>query len=809
MKVRIIGLLILVFLVFPGWMEAGYSAGKEPTTKNETHIIAELACQAPPHCSNPLFVFGTPNPVYKEYYGENEEIWAAVAPKNGRNDYTGNYARIYIVYHNPGCKWEDGTKLTDVSGGFETIEIQPGCANGNYTRIWSNPVIREEGYDVVLDFKPFEEYNRGRDIIDGLDNKGFIVPKLWICLESISFNHDPNCQICDALNIRKNFNEEVHIPEWEKGERPYPAAYIRDNYITIKAVFSAAPEVSSAAIIAKTKSGQLGNIDEKVVSFEGGRSKPVYFWASKKTPNMITSFCQEWQWYYQNVNKSGSSSVEIGNSKNKIYVILADPKLPWKSKGQSKPWADALEKSCCWSDGETTQEGAAEKITHHLYNDIGGEYDLGGGEYTCRSGCPFAFDRFLRAIPEVGPVNCADMGKALVTFSNILGCNLNYYDQKIEYNINCIKAIGIDWDWDCNRTFDFHAFAGTDDEKIFDASVKVDTDNAPKSPPHIETWLTDIAKGDYMRKLVKENFTPRSSSQRHFFKFFWASISGNEVTLDEKFSGLGNSKEVGRVISGIDLSDSNLLSFIDGKSVLKSPLCDVEVFGKTLLSTGRQKWKEENGSLDLKIVVGPTSKKIREYLEFRYSNRSSKPEVLERNKAIGDDCIVLKEKQDGLPIRIDLIRRNVLIIMRAVGDVRGKIMEYARTLDGYLNGKLETESVASNENLSEIPVIDLFEICDKSIKLGERSRIELKRNNLENRGMNFFWLVSGGGVEKDCGGDLFFYGAEKGKHTIILIITLNDMFSARSTPKEIEVVSNWQYDISIKEVSSFGVRRVD
>lgn len=343
--------------------------------------------------------------------------------------------------------------------------------------------------------------------------RGSNEPELWVCLESITFNHDPVYSSCDAINIRKNCKEPLHIPEWTCSGEPQPAAYLKNKSITVKAVFSAAPGVSSALINAETTSGNLGNLVQTTVCFKNGHSDPVYFQVSHPTPVKIKTFDQEWQWYAGSVNGTGSSRVYIGNSKNKIYIVLSEPQCPWTTRGPAAPWTDVLDYACAWADGQTTAEGAAEKITHRLYNDIGGSYQREGDKYT---GGPrsesFCLTDFLKHIPHIGDVSCHDMGKALVTFANVVGCGLNYrLSEPFGDKLHCIIPIGLCRS--CGLEFANHAF-GSIGDYIFDACLKVEVDKNPDQPAHISAWMTNIYWERYKQKVIKKGtaFYPETYS---------------------------------------------------------------------------------------------------------------------------------------------------------------------------------------------------------------------------------------------------------------------------------------------------------
>jgi hypothetical protein len=354
--------------------------------------------------------------------------------------------------------------------------------------------------------------------------------------ESVTFNHDTECSTCDAINIRKNFQEDVHIPEWKKEENPYPAAYIKNKLVTVKAIFSAERGIEKASIRAVRSAGDLGNLEQRIVRFENCDSErctsnPVCFPVSGETPGEIKSFIQVWCWYCSDINGSGSSEVHIERTSNKIFIVLTEPQPPWNTKGQTEPWSEALAWSCRWARGETTPEGAATKITKALLNTIGAKYDTRDGEPQFSE--PFELTRFISNFPDVGVVNCYDMGKALVSFSNVVGCDLSYGACWPFGYVNCIKAIGRCWTnnpfyrregvnpapivekdssqgSNCRSAFYAHFF-GSKSGLVYDATLTVDIDDIPDyGPPHKEHWLIAQPWNLYKIKVIDKK--PRTET---------------------------------------------------------------------------------------------------------------------------------------------------------------------------------------------------------------------------------------------------------------------------------------------------------
>jgi hypothetical protein len=347
--------------------------------------------------------------------------------------------------------------------------------------------------------------------------KEFYEPEKCICLESISFNHKSSINF-DAIDIRMNDTDDVRIPEWEKGEKSFPAAYIQNKQITVKAVFSAADGIFNAKITAVTTSGYLDEIIAGMVGFDRKSSLgSKVFHVTGTTPSQIRIFNQEWQWYCLEINnKKICPPKPIGRSKNKIFIVLSEPQYPWKRSGNKKPWAEVLDLACCWANGQTTLEGAAKEITRHLYNESGGQY---GKDPHYTNGCTtqsFDLIRFLMNLEnkKVGGVNCCDMGKALVTFSNVIGCGLLYRLSNKFGKLYCIRTIGNSW-WQCSECFVEHAF-GSIGDRIFDASLKVDPGNHLEDSTHVGEWMINITWYDYRKKLVKDSSLP-GYPDKYFF----------------------------------------------------------------------------------------------------------------------------------------------------------------------------------------------------------------------------------------------------------------------------------------------------
>lgn len=793
MKVKMKVLFIFFFLLSSGrsWMPDVYVTGEHLPVNSRGDIIRQLVCQMPSEESSTGTIINASNPIYRDCFSPKEAVWAAVNLNDFGENYERKNARLYVVFHKD--EWPDKSLLKSVPGcEYKTIAVPTGCKNMIYVPVWKNPGTREEGYDVVVDFAPFGCYNKGRDILDGGTVTGFYVPEEWVCLEEIYFNFDDRRHCCDAMNIRKNREMDVHVPEWKRGEASYPAAFLKNRFITVKAVFSAAPCITKVHVYANTTHGDLGNIIQSTVEFGEDARPKVTFSVSGTTPNDIRMFYQQWQWYYRDVNLITTPEVQIGSSRNKIFIVLSHPQCPWTINGQTEPWTDVLDQVCRQADKETTTEGAAEKITYYLYRDVGGSYDDSAKKhhYTGSSTTgDFYLTDFLDNIPHVNLVNCHDMGKALVTFSNILGCNLSYRRSYPFGDIlYCVKLIGKEWA--CNEYFDNHAFASIGDE-ISDASLCVDSSRRPGTSPHVETSIINILWDDYKDKVVKEGETGypdgfsfgigERPSETGIDDYLEKRLEWAKKKYDFPNWGTGT----GKIIPGVDISKQTLPLLDKMKKMWKKDIFRMKRVKKSTYSIIRKWWKSSEGQFDAAMVVCPTSEAAKDYLILRYADTSGNLPDRKHRKDIGNMCLVIPEGniKNGSFFHIDFIRYNVLIMMSAKGRIKKKLGPMAKKLDDLL---LKKKPVQCYSQLKERPMITRFYCEKKRIKKGESVPLGLAVKNPGNRLLRCLWRMSGGGIEKDCIGNPVYYGGEEGIHTVtVTVMNESGLYDRKSLKIEV------------------------
>ncbi len=382
-------------------------------------------------------------------------------------------------------------------------------------------------------------------------------------IDAIKFNHDPFSHTNDALNIRKNFREEVTAPEWNReGEYALPeestAAYsisdIGKNRVTIKVRFSMKSPNNTRQIEIKARGGGiLGEVKPMIVNFVYGVSSPEYIefilndnHIGDATVNVENI---KWQWMCRCIKHKKWYNIQ--KTKHRIYTVLKEPVMPWKQHpypDAQNPWSEVLDFSCEWARGTNSVDAAAAAITTMVnlpvgkieYDNINGSahyagprvMDPGGDDPCARNlfYCTFYLERLKGGHGNGKYVNCTDCASIVCTFSNILGCKLwesiMYNAVKDEFGLNEIMAIGSGtWgkpfkDRDSYGVFSFHevAWKGAAElnDRIFDACMKVNGSEIggtrtpdpiykiPSLPLNIA--FDDSSSFDYRERLVASAF---------------------------------------------------------------------------------------------------------------------------------------------------------------------------------------------------------------------------------------------------------------------------------------------------------------
>ncbi|OHB72262.1 MAG: hypothetical protein A2W23_01895 [Planctomycetes bacterium RBG_16_43_13] len=331
------------------------------------------------------------------------------------------------------------------------------------------------------------------------------MPPLEIDVVSITFDFEAG-YADDALYIRKNASTYIAKPEWLPPSRNNPLAYIKsqaNRHIYVSFTHNqGAGEICFMVVKANGGGYYPGTIQETYVSFPscGTTASAELTLTGGSTPSYVQKWGFSLYWYVTEVNDQPQDpNLSLGTTGSHLYyTLLAAPQSP-----MSEPWTDVLDYSCVWAVNQSTALGAASAITNSLFNS-GFNYDVaGGGAAHYGNWAQFNLGTFLSHLGSSNLVNCLDMGKAVTTFGNAIGCAFGLasygYTYPGEYPIdgplNCIDPIGTPAPTnnpfgsplirnDCGRTgFSYHAFAerepNPDAWYVWDATLKYDMDTDP------------------------------------------------------------------------------------------------------------------------------------------------------------------------------------------------------------------------------------------------------------------------------------------------------------------------------------------
>jgi hypothetical protein len=306
-------------------------------------------------------------------------------------------------------------------------------------------------------------------------------------LVAVAFNHDASSATNDALSIRADGDEFVHVPEWQRGQTgPSLAAYsIADTTgrtITVLARFHA-PELAGRAVEVRAMptppspgltagldpvtasvveelwryhAGVLGRVGAGEVELDGDGDSgfvelelvdPLFRFRG------VGSFLVSWTWQFRT---AGGRWTPFTTSFHRVYTLLAVPTEPWQQEPYDEsntqlPWASVLDWTCSWAAGTFDRIAAATAVTHGLFAQGGLTVTYG-----CQFGGPSAYATLafdctallerLAGLPGRGVfVNCSDCATIVSTFANAVGCDLwqsQMFDELQAFAVNPARLIG-------------------------------------------------------------------------------------------------------------------------------------------------------------------------------------------------------------------------------------------------------------------------------------------------------------------------------------------------------------------------------
>ena len=365
-----------------------------------------------------------------------------------------------------------------------------------------------------------------------------------IAIEAIKFNHKHNSAKHDALNIRRNATQLVHVPEWRRfisvNPEDSPAAYAvgptQGHTITIE-VALVCDDPSIAFIEVRVEN----HVKARPVNFINGKSGFVTFELVNPpvSHGYVGILDLDWHWEYRLAPHHPWQHFDT--TRHRIYVVLEVPEEPWQqtpynSANIQLPWTDVLDYSCRWAHGATSRDMAAALVTQHVYA-LGPAiitYDCPGGGSSHYSwgdfDCTAFLDRLRGGIGNGIYVNCSDCATFVSTFANALGCNLWQSRMGWGFDLNEMLGIGSSvWQTCCGWTsFSYHEVAWegacTAADDIYDACLRVDGDPDPTTAPHVALLPQDLRFGNpgdllYRDRLAtpagRPNCNPQPATRQH------------------------------------------------------------------------------------------------------------------------------------------------------------------------------------------------------------------------------------------------------------------------------------------------------
>ncbi len=346
-------------------------------------------------------------------------------------------------------------------------------------------------------------------------------------IQTIAFNHNPDSESTDAVNIRLNRDNYLTSPEWIRGisqtfsdsRAAYSIASTSGQTLTIEVTIARTDQsLSTATIRAIESSGQFANVEATPAAFSEDEISVMMNLENVQIGNTgVGVWDITWVWEFLDTN---GAWVEFDKTKHRIYALLDLPFYPWEYQPQDDDesqlvWTEVLDHSCTWAAGAKTMHEAAYHITHNIFHTLGQilSYDCPNGMSLLVSSNNFLCTEALQIIADATgrmPVNCVDCATLLVTFANAVGCQLECSRIGMNFPLNRILLIGRGiWRYGCSNTqgyFTYHEFAlswnADTADSVYDACLEVDMDADPANPPVVPLLPAGIPFSKYESMLI-------------------------------------------------------------------------------------------------------------------------------------------------------------------------------------------------------------------------------------------------------------------------------------------------------------------
>lgn len=294
-----------------------------------------------------------------------------------------------------------------------------------------------------------------------------------LTLRTITFNHDPFSAVVSAMNIRRNKDFEVPVPEYDaavpRTAAESAAAYAMQETagqpVFVRVEFTKTGGGNPHFEIRALGGGLLGPLDAQSVDLSGpGGSQVVDFPLSHRNFSRIARQDVAWLWEFR--EKDSPAWQTLVRTSHRIYVVLKVPPQPWTQALADKrnPWTDLLDICCVITAGQQTAGDAAERVTKKVHTAYSLRYDIVQGaprygfvktgssfhltnwiEYALKGNAP-ANPVFCNGIGEQYKnyliVNCYDCAASAALMAKLVGSDSDYYFHQPFGYLTYVEPIG-------------------------------------------------------------------------------------------------------------------------------------------------------------------------------------------------------------------------------------------------------------------------------------------------------------------------------------------------------------------------------
>lgn len=348
-----------------------------------------------------------------------------------------------------------------------------------------------------------------------------------LALKTITFNHDLFSATTSAMNIRRNKDFEVLMPEYDAAVPRTPAescaAYAKQETMA-QQVFVRVELASTGGgnphfEIRAQGGGLLGALDLQAVDFTGGATtKTVDFPLSHRDFSRIAQQDVTWQWQFR--QQGNPNWQPLVNTSHRIYVLLKVPSAPWTQGIADKrnPWTELLDVCCPIAAGNQNAAEATESITKKVHQGYSLRYDivsgaprygfvLTGNSFQLTNWINYVLNGNAPATPifcngsaeqykDYWIVNCYDCAASSALMARVLGADSDYYFHQPFGYLNYVEPIGRG---KCNNPFygclGNNPAVGPDDQRTAFGNHAYQKLNASQNyDACMREWLSPLAK---------------------------------------------------------------------------------------------------------------------------------------------------------------------------------------------------------------------------------------------------------------------------------------------------------------------------